>query len=176
MCQVLATPSHTGLSQSGGEVPRIAGSMKIGSAQGEILFLHPWKSRGSREQDHLKPVLLPPVISVTTHLDTKAHPEAQTPHSSQQWASRAGADQLFCRHLQVQRESLICSKPLYSSCRWGSVRITKTNWSTQQEHRKTAQVPSEIYAIPQKFNWKMTGLHNSAELLTKTLCNCVYFG
>lgn len=41
MCQVLATPSHAGLSQSGEEVPRIAGSMKIGSAQEEILFLHP---------------------------------------------------------------------------------------------------------------------------------------
>lgn len=79
MCQVLATPSHAGLSQSGEEVPCIAGSMKIGSAQGEILFLHPWKRLGSWEQDHLKPVLLPPVISVTTHLDTKAHQRHRHP-------------------------------------------------------------------------------------------------
>lgn len=82
-------------------------------------------------------------IQVITHLDMKSTfscPEAPTPHSSHQWASRAEADQPFCRCLQVWIGSLICSKASCSSRRWSSVQSYHDELQHPQEHRKTDQV------------------------------------
>lgn len=106
----------------------------------------------SWEQEQLKPV-----TSVTTDLDTKAPPEARTPHGSQQRASRAGTDQPLCGHLHVQIESFISSKPSCSSCRRSSVQ----NYREKLEQPTRAQEDCSGTSI---------GLCNSPQVSLKDDC------
>lgn len=105
---------------------------------------------------------------VITHLDKKSafrHLETLTSHSSYLWASRAGPDPLLQVPISENKVSYLLHSD--SSCRCRSVQ----GYQDALQHTAGAQEDwsgtSTGLCNPMKFNWKMTELHDYAELLSK---------
>lgn len=146
-CQILATPP-AGLLCTREEVPCIFGSMKIGSAQGDILSLCPWNPLGCCLILRTRPTKACHQCHHSPGHRGTSRGIPQLPAASQQSSSSVGTCMCILFACANRILYLLQSLVFFTWVK-PCTKLPRRTGSTQQEHRKTAQVHHRFVQFPE---------------------------